>query len=73
MKIDPRDRDGKGDFPDSLPTEPPDDSLIDATLRKAATRTVLFDYLQMILVGFWNTVRGLLVVEGSTTKPGDKK
>ena len=70
MKIDPNKRGGKGQFPDETGSTEPDSNLIDDTLRRAETRTVLFDYLHMVFVGFWSTLRGLFVVEGKTGKTG---
>lgn len=73
MKLDPKEREGKGRFSDEAPTSEPDSSFIDETLHKAGSRTTLFDMLFMLVVGFWNTVRGLFAIEGEIKMPGDKE
>ena len=73
MKLNPKERGGKGTFPETPPSVVPDDSLIDDTVRQAETRTALYDVLFMLVVGFWKTMRGLFVIEGETPKSGEEK
>jgi len=60
MPVDPQQRAGKGKFEEPAQDQQVDTELTDSVLKKAQARTVLFDYLHMIVVGFLSTLKGLL-------------
>jgi len=65
MPIEPNKRSGKGEFPTEPPSSPLENKFSDEVLNRAQNRTVLFDYLHLILVGFVSTIRGFLGIEQS--------
>ena len=61
MPIDPQKRNGRGRFPDKEPPQKLPGDFIDDTMKKAETRTVIFDLMFMMVVGFWNTLKGFML------------
>ena len=69
MPLDPNKRAGKGKFSDQTLDIEVDQELVDGVLKKAETRTILFDYLHMFFVGFVSALKGLLGLDkGSQNK-----
>ncbi len=74
MPIDPKQRDGRGAFPDPKDGSRLGEDFIDDTIARAGTKAVLLDYLSLFFAGFWNLIKGILKVEGMTgSQPNDKE
>ncbi|MEZ5359166.1 MAG: hypothetical protein R3F48_10095 [Candidatus Zixiibacteriota bacterium] len=73
MKLDPEQRDNKGRFPEPTESQQLDEAFTDDTVQKAEGRTLLFDFLHMIVVGFWHTLKTFLTGASDGTQTNTDK